>query len=125
MNSRFLLSIAAVLLVLSLAFSAEKMLCGFEPEELVSWPNLTILDTNGNDIGYGGPASVGFMVSRDTLEATQGGYVFKNQIYPGVSRTGPSSSMTGTPCAFPSANMAARPTGSARDLQIYSPCITC
>jgi len=84
MNSRFLLSIAAVLLVLSLAFSAEKMLCGFEPEELVSWPNLTILDTNGNDIGYGGPASVGFMVSRDTLEATQGDYVFKNTIYAGA-----------------------------------------
>ena len=79
-------SVTAIVIIgaFTLSFSAEKLFCGFEPAELAAWPSLTVLDTNGNDIGYSGPASVGFLISQDTLEATQGGYVFKNQIYPGA-----------------------------------------
>ncbi|MFH0919275.1 MAG: T9SS type A sorting domain-containing protein [Fibrobacterota bacterium] len=81
-NNNFMITVLAVLSALTVSFSAEKLLCGFEQDEMATWP-LSINSGKGdtNEIVYTIPYTNGILTQHTPAVATQGTWTLYHEIF--------------------------------------------
>ncbi|OGS36121.1 MAG: hypothetical protein A2293_05420 [Elusimicrobia bacterium RIFOXYB2_FULL_49_7] len=87
-NSRIVILQICVMMITTNCWSLEKLICGFEKEELTLWPGLNLVDSSGTDYGYNGAQAIGFVIRKDSNEATEGSYHFIHEVYPAAPTAG-------------------------------------
>jgi len=82
-NNHFIIAALAILGVLTASYSAEKLFCGFEQDEMATWP-LTINSGKGDthEIVYTIPYGNGILTRHDSANATQGSWTLYHEIFP-------------------------------------------
>ncbi|OGS37734.1 MAG: hypothetical protein A2293_09825 [Elusimicrobia bacterium RIFOXYB2_FULL_49_7] len=81
-NNRIRMALLAILSILTSVFSAEKLFCGFEQEEMTTWPlSINAGKGDSNEIVYTIPYSNGILIRHDPTVATQGAWTLCHEIF--------------------------------------------